>query len=65
MSHTDRCDLCRDRAELRPVCVENRQQIPLLCSACFMALELRGRIDRERDAEEFGYSKDAMQERIA
>jgi hypothetical protein len=62
---TQRCDLCRERAELRPVCIENREEVPLLCSACCLTLETAGRIDRERDADVFGYSKAAIQERIA
>lgn len=51
-----RCNLCRDSpVELRPVCVSNRDKIPLLCSECSMRLEAAGRIDRERDREVFGY----------
>jgi len=62
---SDRCDFCLDRAELRPVCVANRNEIPLLCSGCTITLESAGRIDRERDAAVFGYSPEAIKERIA
>jgi hypothetical protein len=65
MSGTERCDLCRtETRNLRPVCVVNRVEIPLLCSDCSLSLEAAGRIDRERDAREFGYSAEAIKERI-
>jgi len=51
-----RCNLCRQRYEnLRPVCVENRVEIPIMCDRCYIALRDAGRLDFERDAEVFGY----------
>jgi len=51
-----RCNLCRQRYEnLRPVCVKNRVEIPLMCDGCYIALRDAGRLDFERDAEVFEY----------
>lgn len=48
------CWLCRDWVgELRPVCIENRDEIPLLCNLCYKKMREADRIDWQRDAEEF------------
>ncbi|MFC5277861.1 hypothetical protein ACFPM1_03635 [Halorubrum rubrum] len=52
-----RCGLCRERyPDLRPCCVENRVEIPLMCDGCYVDLRDAGRLDLERDAEVFGYA---------
>lgn len=52
-----RCNLCRERhSDLRPCCVENRTEIPLMCDTCYVDLRNAGRLDLERDAEVFGYA---------
>jgi hypothetical protein len=51
------CELCRERyAALRPCCVENRTEIPLMCDGCYVDLRQAGRLDLERDAEVFEYA---------
>lgn len=65
-TETYRCDFCRDYpVELRPVCVEGREEIPLLCSDCTLAIDVAGRFDKDRDADEFGYSEEHLARRIA
>ncbi|ELY97209.1 hypothetical protein C481_20616 [Natrialba asiatica DSM 12278] len=53
-----KCDECdEETCNLRPVCVAGRDEIPSLCPSCYRDLEGDGLIDRERDAEVFGYAE--------
>lgn len=62
----NQCHLCRTQTqELRPVCIANCEHVPLLCEECSMAMDSRGRVDWERDADRFGYSEDAILERVS
>ena len=50
-----RCELCRERPpDLRPTCVENREEIPLMCDTCYVDLRNADRLDLDRDAGVFG-----------